>query len=162
MHAVPYLGHRAPLIHTWAPGPRFLLFPKFRSSLSLLSLDYHPGSVPSSFPLWASWIITRLYFVKFPMFIRNRLSTASQHARMTCTYCMDVHTLVEQLYCIQLLRTRAHAEQGLRGRLTFPFLISFFLDIHLDSPLLDLFVHEVLLVYSLFFNVASFFSAVTH
>ena len=65
------------------------------------------------------------------------------HARMTCTYCMDVCTLVEQLCCIQLLHTRAHAEQVLRGRLTFPFLISFFLflfvffffffDIHLVS-----------------------------
>ena len=48
------------------------------------------------------------------------------HARMTCTYCMNVCTLVEQLCCIQLLHTRAHAEQVLRGRLTFPFLISFF------------------------------------
>ena len=50
------LGHRAPLIHTWPPRPCFLLFPKFRSplslslSLSLLGLDYHPGSVPSCFP----------------------------------------------------------------------------------------------------------------
>ena len=42
------------------------------------------------------------------------------HARMTCTYCMNVCTLVEQLCCIQLLHTRAHAEQVLRGRLTFP------------------------------------------
>ena len=48
------------------------------------------------------------------------------HARMTCTYCMDVCTLVEQLGCIQMLHTRAHAEQVLRGRFTFPFLISFF------------------------------------
>ena len=48
------------------------------------------------------------------------------HARMTCTYCMDVCALVEQLCCIQLLHTRAHAQQVLRGRLTFPFLISFF------------------------------------
>ena len=56
------------------------------------------------------------------------------HARMACTYCMDVCTLVEQLCCIQLLHTRAHAEQVLRGRLTFPFLISFFFfDIHLVS-----------------------------
>ena len=56
------------------------------------------------------------------------------HARMTCTYCMNVSTLVEQLCCIQLLHTRAHAEQVLRGRLTFPFLISlffFFFDVHL-------------------------------
>ena len=51
------------------------------------------------------------------------------HARMTCTYCMDVCTLVEQLCCIQLLHTRAHAEQVLRGRLTFPI----FFDIHLVS-----------------------------
>ena len=34
------LGHRAPLIHTWAPCPRFLLFPKFCSAVSLsLSLS---------------------------------------------------------------------------------------------------------------------------
>ena len=31
------LGHRAPLIHTWAPRPCFLHFPKFRS-LSLSSV----------------------------------------------------------------------------------------------------------------------------
>ena len=58
------------------------------------------------------------------------------HARMTCTYCMNVCTLVEQLCCIQLLHTRAHAEQVLKGRLTFPFLISFFFfffDTHLVS-----------------------------
>ena len=57
------------------------------------------------------------------------------HARMTCTYCMNVCTLVGQLCCIQLLHTRAHAEQVLRGRLTFPFLISFFFffDVHLVS-----------------------------
>ena len=48
------------------------------------------------------------------------------HARMTCTYFTNVCTLVEQLCCIQLLHTREHAEQVLRGRLTFPFLISFF------------------------------------
>ena len=28
------LGHRAPLIHTWAPRPCFFLFPKFRSALA--------------------------------------------------------------------------------------------------------------------------------
>ena len=74
------------------------------------------------------------------------------HARMTCTYCMDVCTLVEQLCCIQLLHTRAHAEQVLRGTLTFPFLLSFFFDIHLVSYLilLDLYIRDVLLVYSLF------------
>ena len=86
------------------------------------------------------------------------------HARMTCTYCMNVCTLVEQLCCIKLLHTRAHAEQVLRGRLTFPFLIwffFFFLIFIWFRPLLDLFIHEVLLVYSLFFNVASFVSAVT-
>ena len=32
------LGHRAPLIRTWAPRPRFLLFLKFRSALSLSSV----------------------------------------------------------------------------------------------------------------------------
>ena len=70
------------------------------------------------------------------------------HARMTCTYCMDGRTLVEQLYCIQLLPTQAHAEQVLRGRLTFPFLISFFFFIFIwFRLLLDLFIHEVLLVY---------------
>ena len=73
------------------------------------------------------------------------------HARMTCTYCMDVCTLVEQLCCIQLLHTRVHAEQVLRGRLTFPFLFSFFFLIFIwFRLLLDLFIHEVLLVYSLF------------
>ena len=72
------------------------------------------------------------------------------HARMTCTYCMDVCTLVEQLCCIQLLHTRAPAEQVLRGRLTFPFLIFFFLIFIWFRLLLDLFIHEVLLVYSLF------------
>ena len=36
------------------------------------------------------------------------------HASMH-THCMDVCTLVEQLCCIQLLHTRAHAEQVLRG-----------------------------------------------
>ena len=73
------------------------------------------------------------------------------HARMTCTYCMDVCTLVEQLCCIQLLHTRAHAEQVLRGRLTFPFLGSFFFFIFIWCRLLlDLFIHEVLHVYSLF------------
>ena len=74
------------------------------------------------------------------------------HGRMTCTYCMDVCTLVEQLCCIQLLHTRAHAEQVLRGRLTFQFLFSFFfffISIWFRL-LLDLFIHEVLLVYSLF------------
>ena len=64
---------------------------------------------------------------------------------------MNVCTLVEQLCCIQLLHTRAHAEQVLRGRLTFPFLISFFFLIFIwFRLLLDLFIHEVLLVYSLF------------
>ena len=74
------------------------------------------------------------------------------HARMTCTYRMNVSTLVEQLCCIQLLHTRAHAEQVLRGRLTFPFLISFFFFLIFIwfRLLLDLFIHEVLLVYSLF------------
>ena len=74
------------------------------------------------------------------------------NARMTCTYCMDVCTLMEQLCCIQLLHTRAHAEQVLRGRLTFPFLISFFFFFLFIwfCLLLDLFIHEVLLVYSLF------------
>ena len=56
---------------------------------------------------------------------------------------MDVCTLVEQLCCIQLLHTRAHAEQVLRGRLTFPFLISsfffFFLIFIWFRLLLDLF-----------------------
>ena len=69
------------------------------------------------------------------------------HARMTCTYCMDVCTLVEQLCCIQLLHTRA---QVLRGRLTVPFLISFFFIFIWSRLLLDLFIREVLLVYSLF------------
>ena len=78
------------------------------------------------------------------------------HARMTCTYCMDVCTLVEHLCCTQLLHTRAHAEQVLRCRLTFPFLISFlfffffFLIFIWFRLLLDLFIHELLLVYSLF------------
>ena len=75
------------------------------------------------------------------------------HARTTCTYCMNVCTLVEQLCCIQLLHTRAHAEQVLKGRLTFPFLISFFfffLIFFWFRLLLDLFIHEVLLVCSLF------------
>ena len=75
------------------------------------------------------------------------------HARMTCTYCINVCTLVEQLCCIQLLHTRAHAEQVLKGRLTFPFLISFFFFFLIFiwfRLLLDLFIHEVLLVYSLF------------
>ena len=75
------------------------------------------------------------------------------HARMTCTYCMDVCTLVEQLCCIQLLHTRAHPEQVLIGRLTFPFLISFFFFFLIFiwfRLLLDLFIHEVLLVYSHF------------
>ena len=45
----------------------------------------------------------------------------------------------------------AHAEQVLRGRLTFTFLISvFFLIFIWFRLLLDLFIHEVLLVYSLF------------
>ena len=54
--------------------------------------------------------------------------------------------------CIQLLHTRAHAEHVLRGRLTFPFLFSFFFFLIFISfrLLLDLFIHEVLLVYSLF------------
>ena len=53
-----------------------------------------------------------------------------------------------------LLHTRAHAEQVLRGRLTFHFLFSFsafffsFIFIWFRL-LLDLFIHEVLLVYSL-------------
>ena len=75
------------------------------------------------------------------------------HARMTCAYCMNVCTLVEQLCCILLLHTRAHAEQVLKGRLTFPFLISFFFFFLIFiwfRLLLDLFIHEVLLVYSLF------------
>ena len=73
------------------------------------------------------------------------------HARMTCTYCMDVCTLVEQQCCIQLLHTRAHAEQVLRSRLTLPFnFVFFFLIFIWFRLLLDLFIHEILLVYSLF------------
>ena len=62
------------------------------------------------------------------------------HVRMTCTYCMNVCTLVEQLCCIQLLHTRGHAEQVLRGRLTFPFLISFFFFFFFDVQLVSSFV----------------------
>ena len=59
--------------------------------------------------------------------------------------------------------TRAYAEQVLRGRLTFQLLISFtfFMDtIHLLSYFLDLFRHEGLPVYPLFFKVDSFVTAV--
>ena len=63
--------------------------------------------------------------------------------------------LARVVCCIQLLHTRAHAEQVLRGRLTFPFLISFFFFFFFlifiwFRLLLDLFIHKVLLVYSLF------------
>ena len=79
---------------------------------------------------------------------------------------MDVCTLVEQLCCIQLLHTRVHAEQVLRGRLTFPFLISFFFFFFFFILLVSSFVGFVypwgFACLFTFFDVASFVSAVTH
>ena len=86
------------------------------------------------------------------------------HARMTCTYCMDVCTLVEQLCSIQLLHIRAHAEQVLTGRLTFLFIVWFFFYIHQVSSFVG-FVYPwgfACGVIIHFFNVSSFVSAVTH
>ena len=115
---------------TWMPATCFSSSPS-----SFLGVCVHMHYVNFFFIIFKgkslSWVhvclcaqacVSRIFF-RGRCFWRMHVYTCSHD--MHILY-MDVCTLVEQLCCIQLLHIRAHAEQVLRGRLTFPFLISFF------------------------------------